>query len=213
MKKKFLAVVLLLSIGFGFGIITTSGASANSNVVLASVEWVLSKITPVETKITQLEQRVAQLENGGKPAVQHSNVLVGKATAVRKGASTSYAAFFTAPIGTDLIYNSTYKNSITGQTWYIVKLSDGRLGAVLSTDVTLQSSAITTITKIVTHKASPIRRGASNSYEIIYNASSGQVFQYSSTYTNSVTGEKWYIVKAPNGKFGAILANTAQVVK
>jgi hypothetical protein len=213
MKKKVLGAIILLLIGFSLGTVTTNNAKADSNVVLASVEWVLSKFTPIEDKVNQLEQRVTNLENGETPPVFYSAVVVNKATPAYKGASTSYSSFFTAPAGLVFSYNSTYKNSVTGETWYIVKFSDGRLAAVKSADTSLLSTAPTSISKVFITNTAAVKRGAAASYETIYTASTGETLVYNSTYTNSVTGEKWYIVKTPSGKYGAVLATFAEVIK
>ncbi|MBO0962877.1 hypothetical protein J1P26_24705 [Neobacillus sp. MM2021_6] len=216
MKRKVLSTVILLTVGFGIGTVTTTSANAETNYVIASVEWVLSKISPLEQKVNQLEQRVSSLENGEAPTappVQYSSVFVNKVTAVKKGASSTYDTFFNAPQGTILSYDSTYQNSVTGEKWYIVKLSDNRLGAIKSTDTSLQSQNPSSFSKVVFTKNAIIKRGAAASYETIYTASTGESLVYSSTYVNSTTGEKWYIVKTPNGKFGAVLSSFAEVIK
>jgi hypothetical protein len=218
MKKKVLGTVILLLVGYSIGTITTKDAKADSNYVLASVEWVLSKIDPMDQKINQLEQRVSSLENGQDPSVpsppiQYSSVLVTNSTAVKKGASSTYGNFFIAPQGTILSYNSTYTNSITGEKWYIVKLSDNRLGAVTAKDTSLQTQTPSSFSKILITKTTEIKRGASASYETIYTAATGEKLDYSSTYVNSISGEKWYIVKTPNGKLGAVLSTFVEVIK
>lgn len=217
MKKKVLSAAMLLFVGYGVGTVSTYNAKAESNYVVASVEWVLSKINPLEQKVNQLEQRVATLENGKTPTTppavtDYKYVSVNKATAVRKGASTSYDTFYTAPIGTVLSYNSTYENSITGEKWYIVKLADGRLGAIKASDTSLQKDAASSISKVVFIKSAAVKRGAADSYETIYTTKLNETLVYSSTFVNSITGEKWYLVKIPNGKLGAVRANTAEVI-
>lgn len=217
MKKRILGIIFVLAIGYTLGAFTTTTANANTNYVIASVEWVLSKISPIESKVAQLEQRVANLENdngGTAPQpVEYNHVTTTTSTAVRRSASSTGIVFFTAPTGTVLMYDSTYTNSTTGEKWYIVKLSDGKLATVLASHTTPSAQSNTTINKIVVTKATSIKRGAASTYENIYSATTGMVLAYSSTYTNSVTGEKWYIVKTPTGKYGAMLATNGEVVK
>jgi outer membrane murein-binding lipoprotein Lpp len=46
----------------GFSLITFK-TSANNTPILASVEWVMTKINPLSEKVDELEQKVMKLEN------------------------------------------------------------------------------------------------------------------------------------------------------
>lgn len=218
MKKRIFIVMLVFSVGFGFGAISISTANANSNVVLASVEWVLSKFNPIEQRLTQLEARVNELDSGSpspsNPIQDVSSVVTTKQTAIRRGAGSQYASLVDVPANTIVTYYSTFTNSTNGEKWYIVRLSDSRLGAVLSTDTQVSVTPIQSgFQSVVFNNPAPIRRGASDSYAIYTTASMGSKMKYESTYVNPSSGEKWYIVKMSDGKVGAVRANFAEVVR
>jgi tetrahydromethanopterin S-methyltransferase subunit B len=216
MKRKFIPIVVALGIGFGLGSITSVKTEANTNVVLASVEWVLAKITPLEQRVTDLENRLNNLQ--GTPTAQnpiqdHSSVVTTTLAPIRKGASTSYGTHFTAPANTVLKYYSTYTNSTTGDKWYIVRLSNGKLGTVLASQAIVYVNPITNFSKVLITKTTEVRKGASTSYQSFLTAQPNMTFQYHSTYTNSITGEKWYIVRLSDGRLGAVLSSHTEVMK
>ena len=59
--KKQIIVFSLGSLLF-FGATTGTKSFANSEPILASVEWVIAKINPLDQKVTDLEAKVQQLE-------------------------------------------------------------------------------------------------------------------------------------------------------
>jgi hypothetical protein len=218
--KKLIPITIALLLGFGLGSFTNINAAASGEAVLASVEWVLSKINPLEQRINALEQKVNNLSNGNSggtttdPIQDHSSVIINSPTAVKKGAANQYETFFTAPKNTVLTYYSTFTNSSTKETWYIVRLSNGKLGAVKATYASVSVNPYTgSYTKVVFNQKAQVRRGASSNYEVYYTAPAGSTLTYNSTFTNSITNEKWYIVKLSDGKLGAVQVNYAEVIK
>ncbi|MCG1021570.1 hypothetical protein [Sutcliffiella horikoshii] len=218
MKKKIFIVTFVFLLGFGFGAVSISTANANSNVVLASVEWVLSKINPVEQRLSQLEARVNELGSGNptpsNPIQDVSSVVTTKQTAIRRGAGTQYASLVDVPANTVVTYHSTYTNPSNGEQWFIVRLSDNRLGAVIGSDSQISVTPIQTgFQNVVFNNPAPIRRGASDSYSIYTTAAVGSTMKYESTFVNSSTGEKWYLVKMNDGRVGAVRSNFAEVIR
>lgn len=60
MKKKLLIAILIIL--FGTSLFSFTKSSAANNAVIASVEWVNSKINPLQKKVDDLEKRVIELE-------------------------------------------------------------------------------------------------------------------------------------------------------
>jgi hypothetical protein len=214
-KKKIVALCAALFIGFIGGVFTTKSEAA-SNVLLASTEWVLSQINPMKDRITTLENQVSQLSNGNTnpqvPVQGVSDVVTTASTPVRRGASSTETIFFTAPAGTALSYSSTYTNSVTGEKWYIVKLSDGRAATVLASKSSISLNGISTYTNIVTIKSTPARRSASPTGIVYTTLPVNSVVKYSSIYT-APNGQKWYIVKLNDGRAAAVIATDAEGIK
>lgn len=76
-KKLAAAGVLAVSITAGAVMFTPNNMSAESNVVLASVDWVKAQLSPINSKVASLESRVKTLE--GKTSSQQSEINTLKA--------------------------------------------------------------------------------------------------------------------------------------
>jgi uncharacterized protein YgiM (DUF1202 family) len=64
---------------------------------------------------------------------------------------------------------------------------------------------------VITSSATSVKRGAAANYEDIVKVPRGTVLDFYDTYINSVSGEKWYLVKLANEKVGAVTANYSTV--
>ncbi|MCR8850559.1 hypothetical protein NQ095_19240 [Rossellomorea sp. SC111] len=218
MKKKVVLLIAVFILGTGFGSIMTVDTKANTSTVLASVEWVISKITPMENRINELEDRVDNLSSGGgntpeTPVRGTSDVITTTNTSVKRGASAGYEDMVVVPKGTILSYYDTYKNSITNEKWYLVKLSNGKVGAVLSQSSTIDVDGDTsTYAKVVINENTPARRGASKDYAVYQTLTTNTVLTYISTYKDP-SGQGWYIIKLSDGRSAAILSDHAEVAK
>ncbi|QNG60240.1 hypothetical protein H4O14_01545 [Bacillus sp. PAMC26568] len=221
MKKKVLPITIALAVGFCIGSISTIKTEANTNPILASVDWVLSKINPLEQRLTNLENQVKNLsdgsggnENPDEPIRDQSSVTVTASSPVKKGAADHYETIFTAPQNTVLVYYDTFTNSVTNEKWYLVRLSDSKVGAIKAAKTQLSITPYQgTYSKVAIRQNTPIRKGADVSYPAFYTAGAGAVLTYQSTFTNSITGQKWHIVKLNDGKAGAVLATHTEVMK
>lgn len=207
MKKRWAAG--LLGVGITFGALTT-GTSAESNVLLASVEWVNAQINPMKTKITALEAKVAQqqteidrLKSSGSTGgttttpttAMPSKVYVKSSTAkLYSGASTGYRLVAEKPYGSNLSVVAQYKAS-TGL-WYRINLGNNLYGWVNSGNVS--TTAVASPTTVITKTTVKIRRGAGTSYAEVATVSSGTNLKYLNSYTTS-TGELWYNVQTASG--------------
>src|SRR5690242_9219796 len=61
MKKKFLLTIgAVLGLSLLLSITIPASTKANSNLLLASVEWVQAQLNPINTKVTELEKKVAE---------------------------------------------------------------------------------------------------------------------------------------------------------
>jgi uncharacterized protein YgiM (DUF1202 family) len=208
MKKRWAAG--LLGIGITFGALTT-GTSAESNVLLASVEWVNAQINPMKTKISALETKVAQqqaeidrLKSSGSTGgtttpppttTMPSKVYVKSTTAkLYSGASTSYRLVAEKPYGSNLTVIAQF-NASTGL-WYRINLGNNLYGWVNSGNVS--TTAVSNPTTVTTKATVKIRRGAATFYAEVATVPSGTNLKYLNSFTSS-TGEVWYNVQTASG--------------
>ena len=222
MKKRWAAG--LLGVGVMFGSVTT-GTSAESNVLLASVEWVNAQINPMKTKISTLETKVAQLQteverlktsssSGGNTTsppptsdVLPSKVYVKVSTAkLYSGAATSYKLVAQKGYGSSLSVVAQFKAS-TG-IWYRINLGNNLYGWVIASSVS--TTAISNPTTVTTKTTVNIRRGASTSYVIVTKVPSGTKLKYINSYKSS-SGELWYNVETSTGIKGWMVASLGEV--
>jgi outer membrane murein-binding lipoprotein Lpp len=59
-NKKVMITIMMFILVFS---LITFKTSANNSPVLASVEWVMTKINPLSEKVDELEKKVMELEN------------------------------------------------------------------------------------------------------------------------------------------------------
>ncbi|MDM5315062.1 SH3 domain-containing protein [Fictibacillus sp. b24] len=218
MKKRWAAG--LLGVGVIFGSFAT-GTSAESNVLLASVEWVNAQINPMKTKISTLETKVAQLQteverlktSGGTTTTtpttvtMPSKVYVKSTTAkLYSGAATSYRLVAQKPYGTAMNVVAQFKAS-TG-IWYRINLGNNLYGWVIASNVS--TTSVASPTSVTTKASTHIRKGAATSYAIVKTVPSGTKLKYINSFTTS-NGDLWYNVETSTGLRGWMAASLGEV--
>ncbi|KZE64224.1 hypothetical protein AWM68_14080 [Fictibacillus phosphorivorans] len=221
MKKRWAAG--LLGVGVIFGSFAT-GTSAESNVLLASVEWVNAQINPMKTKISTLETKVAELQTeverlkttgstGGTTTpppttvALPSKVYVKSTTAkLYSGAATSYKLVAQKPYGTAMNVVAQFKAS-TG-IWYRINLGNNLYGWVIASNVS--TTSVASPTSVTTKASTNIRKGAATSYAIVKTVPSGTVLKYVNSFTAS-NGDLWYNVETSAGLRGWMAASLGEV--
>ncbi|MEH7480483.1 SH3 domain-containing protein [Neobacillus drentensis] len=224
-SKKIIAVcTLTIGIVAGATIFTPTGMNAAGNVVLASVDWVNTKINPINTKLSSLESKIASLEakvtsqqqeinnlkagNGGSTGI-HSVVYVNKSYAtVHSGASRVYKVVATKSKGTSLTVIDSF-NSQTG-IWYRVSLSSTLKGWIYSGDISTSKVTNTNPSQVVTTGIVYLRKGASPGYASIETIQKGVTLKYIQSFTND-QGQTWYNVETSSGKRGWISSSLGEV--
>lgn len=233
-KKMIIGCSLALGIAAGSILFSPKGISATNNIILASVEWVNSQLNPINTKINKLEQQLAAqqqeinqlkaiIEEGGitiptpAPGVENPPVTQIPETiytaknnvTVHSGATRDYKVVSTlSNKGRSLKVIDSF-TSATGL-WYRVELSSTLKGWVFSGDVSIEKTAPTNISKVVTTGSVHLRKGATTAYGIIETLKKGTTLTYIQSFTNAY-GETWYNVETPQGKRGWIISTLGEV--
>ncbi|MBH0169339.1 SH3 domain-containing protein [Fictibacillus sp. 18YEL24] len=216
-KKRWVAGVLGTALTFGAVAGTTS---AEGNVLLASVEWVNAQLNPMKTKVTSLETKVAQqqteinqlreaIANGSTPppATLPDKVYVSSSVAkIRSGATTEYKVLAEKPYGSTLSVIDKFESS--NGLWYRVTVSSTVKGWIYTGDVS--TTQVSAPTKVVTTAKVNIRKGATNSYDVVATVSSGTTLKYLSSFTND-SGETWYNVQTSSGVKGWMISTYGEV--
>lgn len=236
-KYKKIVAAGALSVGIGAGAIlfTPAGMNANSNVILASVDWVNSQLNPVKTKLSALETKVNTMQTkistlesqnaAQQQEIESLKAKVGSTTpppsstlpsyvyptkssiTVHKGATRSYAVVATVSLGTTLKVVDSFKSS--SGTWYRVQLSPTLLGWVYSGDVSTSKPSSTAKTVTTTGDVY-IRKGATTGYKTITLVPKGTVLKYIQSFKNSA-GETWYNVETSSGIRGWMFSGLGKV--
>ncbi|WP_064091866.1 SH3 domain-containing protein [Rossellomorea aquimaris] len=226
MKKKSLILIFGLLIGLSGLFFTPIGTSANSNVLLASVEWVTSQINPLNSKISSLENKVQTQQSeidtlknqvaelsGSDPSTPPptsslpSEVFVTKSSAnVHSGATVEYKILATKPYGSSL---KVVDDFVSGSgKWYRVELSATVKGWIYSGDVSTTKPSTTK--QVFTFGDVYLRTGASTGYQVVTLIPKGTTLTYIQTFKNSL-GETWYNVKTSSGQVGWVYSGLAEV--
>ncbi|MFC7373044.1 SH3 domain-containing protein [Fictibacillus iocasae] len=218
--KRFNKLVIAGALGAALTASTLSpAAKAESNVLLASVEWVNSLINPLQSKVTSLEAKVAQqqseinalrtaIQNGAQPpAAVPSQVYVSPSTVkIHSGAATSYKVVSQKVKG-DLLAVSGKYDASTG-IWYLVKTSSTGTGWIFSGNVS--TSQVAKPTSVVAKAKLTMRKGAASSYGVVAYIASGTTVKYVGSFSTS-TGELWLNVQNASGQRGWILNANCEV--
>jgi uncharacterized protein YgiM (DUF1202 family) len=228
-KKTVAALAITVGLATGIGMSVPSSSSANSNVLLASVDWVKSQLSPVNNKISQLEQTVQsqqsqinqlkeQIESGNtggdtgsgnNETELPSTVYTTKNNVtIHSGATRDYKVIATKSSGSSLKVIDKYTTSLG--LWYRVELSSTLKGWVYSGDVSTSKPGNYVPSQVITKSEVNIRSGATTSYSIIDTLSGGTTLKYIQSFKNSL-GETWYNVEMSNGDRGWIISSLAEV--
>ena len=234
MKKKIVATVIAV-IGFCLliAISTPASTKANTNLLLASVDWVQSQINPITTKVNTLEKQVAdqdamikQLQKalaeggtvvaptpttpapttpGNLPSVVYTNA---SNVTVHSGATKNYKVVATLIANKAL--NVIDQHGTGTNLWYRVEVSSTVKGWVHSGDVTTTKPGNVTPSSVVALGTLNIRKGATTSYASIEQVAKGTSLKYISSFKNA-NGETWYNVQSPKGNKGWVLSTLTEV--
>ncbi|MER2009395.1 MAG: SH3 domain-containing protein [Psychrobacillus sp.] len=234
MKKKILTTIgVVLGLSFLIAINTPASTKANSNLLLASVDWVQSQLNPLNSKVTTLEKKVAEqdamikqlqkaVSEGGTvippipstpdtptpgtlPSVVYTNTGSVK---VHSGATRNYKVLATFTANKAL--NVIDQHGTGANLWYRVEVSSTVKGWVHSGDVTTTKPSNVTPSSVITKEAVNIRKGATTSYASIELVVKGTSLKYISSFKNA-KGETWYNVQSPKGNKGWVLSTLTEV--
>lgn len=234
MKKKILTTIgVVLGLSFLIAINTPASTKANSNLLLASVDWVQSQLNPLNSKVTTLEKKVAEqdamikqlqkaVSEGGTvippipstpdtptpgtlPSVVYTNTGSVK---VHSGATRNYKVLATFTANKSL--NVIDQHGTGANLWYRVEVSSTVKGWVHSGDVTTTKPSNVTPSSVITKEAVNIRKGATTSYASIELVVKGTSLKYISSFKNA-KGETWYNVQSPKGNKGWVLSTLTEV--
>lgn len=226
MRKNILGSFLVsLTLLIGFLIVSPSITNANSNLLLASVEWVQAQLNPIQAKVNQLETKIIQQEqeiklikeamaNLGSQPVKITTfpvtIYTTKAsTTVHSGATRNYKVVATLPIGKALTATDSFTS--TSGIWYRVNVTASISGWIYSSDITVTKPSNYTPETVVAKTATNVRRGASIQYEIVEVVLAGSSMKYLGSFKNSITGETWYNVQTSKGIKGWVLSTQTEV--
>jgi outer membrane murein-binding lipoprotein Lpp len=239
-KKIIAASALSVGVGAGAILFTPTGMNASTNVVLASVDWVNSKLSPINTKISSLETKVNSMQTKitaleSQNATQQKEIdsleaKIGGTTTTPPPANSTLPSYVyttkssvTVHKGADRSYavvatkaaNSTLKvvDSFKASTglWYRVQLSSTLLGWVYGGDVSTTKPTTSSTEKTVTTTGEVyIRRGATTEYAALTLVPKGTVLKYLGSFKNDA-GETWYNVETSTGIRGWMFSGLGQV--
>lgn len=232
MKKKFLATIgIVLGLSLLLTITVPSSTKADSNLLLASVEWVQAQLNPLKTKVTALEKQVAEqdaiIKQLQKAVAEGGSVVTPPPTTenpgtglpatvyttsnnvkVHSGATRDYKVLATygANKGLTVIDQHTSASGI----WYRVEISSTVKGWVFSGDVTTTKPTNVVPTQVITKQAANIRKGATTNYASLELVAKGTSLKYLDTFKNA-NGEIWYNVQTAKGTKGWVLSTLTEV--
>ncbi|WP_113930707.1 SH3 domain-containing protein [Bacillus sp. P14.5] len=224
-KKSIAAIAITIGLASGIGMTAPASTSADSNVLLASVDWVKSQLSPINSRISQLEQTVQsqqsqinqlkdQIADGSTgpgdttPSLPSAVYTTNNNVTIHSGATRQYRVIATKPFGSALKVIDKHTTSIG--VWYRVELSSTLKGWVFSGDTSTTKPTNTVPTQVVTKSDVHLRAGATTSYSIKTTLSGGTTLKYIQSFKNSL-GETWYNVETSNGDRGWIISSLAEV--
>lgn len=231
MKKKFLATIgAVLGLSLLISINIPSSTKADSNLLLASVEWVQAQLNPIQTKVTSLEKQVAEqkvlIEQLQKAVAEGGGVVTPPTTPtvpgdlpsvvytttnsvkVHSGASRDYKVLATFGANKGLTVIDQHKS--TSGVWYRVEISATVKGWVFSGDVSTTKPTDYIPTNVITKQAVNVRKGATTNYASIELVAKGTSLKYLGSFKNA-SGETWYNVQTAKGTKGWVLSTLTEV--
>lgn len=230
MKKKLLATVgAVLGLSLLLTINTPTSTKADSNLLLASVEWVQAQLSPLQTKVTSLEKQLAAqdatIKQLQKAIAEGGNVVVTPPTTepstetpavvytttsakVHSGATRNYKVLSTIAANKGLTVIGQHKGP--DGVWYRVEVSSTVKGWIFSNDVSTTKPGEFIPSKVVTKQATNVRKGATTNYKSIETVVKGSTLTYLGSFKNA-NGETWYNVQTPKGTKGWVLSTLTEV--
>lgn len=230
MKKKLLATVgAVLGLSLLLTINTPTSTKADSNLLLASVEWVQAQLSPLQTKVTSLEKQLAAqdatIKQLQKAIAEGGNVVVTPPTTepstetpavvytttsakVHSGATRNYKVLSTIAANKGLTVIGQHKGA--DGVWYRVEVSSTVKGWIFSNDVSTTKPGEFIPSKVVTKQATNVRKGATTNYKSIETVVKGATLTYLGSFKNA-NGETWYNVQTPKGTKGWVLSTLTEV--
>ncbi|MEK3994132.1 SH3 domain-containing protein [Psychrobacillus sp. FSL K6-2365] len=230
MKKKLLATVgAVLGLSLLLTINAPTSTKANSNLLLASVEWVQAQLSPLQTKVTSLEKQLAAqdatIKQLQKAVAEGGNVVVTPPTTepstetpavvytttsakVHSGATRNYKVLSTIAANKGLTVIGQHKGA--DGVWYRVEVSSTVKGWIFSNDVSTTKPSEFIPSKVVTKQATNVRKGATTNYKSLETVAKGSTLSYLGSFKNA-NGETWYNVQTPKGTKGWVLSTLTEV--
>jgi uncharacterized protein YgiM (DUF1202 family) len=212
-KTKLMIVSFVFLLGFVAGsFMPFKSISAQSNVILASVEWVTSQINPLKSRVDKLEAEVQALRqaladtNLDIPTTPSKVYVKSMVATIHSGALTSYRIVSQKPIGTELKVIDQY-DSKEGR-WYRVEYSSGNYGWIQQGDISF--SSVAKPTTVVVTKTTYLYSGASTTYRKVATLSAGQSYKFITAFRNN-SGEIWYNIELKSGTRGWMQATYGEV--
>ena len=228
MKKKLLATVgAVLGLSLLLTINTPTSTKADSNLLLASVEWVQAQLNPLQTKVTNLEKQVAQQDviikqlqkavaEGGSvvappttnPSETPAVVYTTASAKVHSGATRNYKVLSTIAANKGLTVIGEHKGA--DGIWYRVEVSATVKGWIFSGDVSTSKPGNFVPSKVITKEATNVRKGATTNYKSLETVAKGTSLTYLGSFKNA-NGETWYNVQTAKGNKGWVLSTLTEV--
>ncbi|WP_391120291.1 SH3 domain-containing protein [Psychrobacillus sp. L3] len=234
MKKKFIsAIATILGLSLIVSMFIPTSTKADSNLLLASVEWVQAQLNPLQTKVNTLEKQLADQEamikQLQKAVAEGGNVVVtpptptvpdistgttsvvyttGSSVKVHSGASSDYKVLATFGADKALTVVDQFKAS-TG-VWYRVEVSATVKGWVFSGDITTTKPTSYIPTNVIAKQAVNVRKGATTNYQSLELVAKGSTLKYLGSFKNA-SGETWYNVQTAKGTKGWVLSTLTEV--
>ncbi|MCZ8531851.1 SH3 domain-containing protein [Psychrobacillus psychrodurans] len=230
MKKKLLATVgAVLGLSLLLTINAPTSTKADSNLLLASVEWVQAQLSPLQTKVTSLEKQLAAqdatIKQLQKAVAEGGNVVVTPPTTepstetpavvytttsakVHSGATRNYKVLSTIAANKGLTVIGQHKGA--DGVWYRVEVSSTVKGWIFSNDVSTTKPSEFIPSKVVTKQATNVRKGATTNYKSLETVAKGSTLTYLGSFKNA-NGETWYNVQTPKGTKGWVLSTLTEV--
>ncbi|WP_186321292.1 SH3 domain-containing protein [Bacillus sp. FJAT-22090] len=232
MKKKFLATIgVVLGLSLLLTITLPSSTKADSNLLLASVEWVQAQLNPLKTKVTALEKQVAEQDavikqlqkavaEGGtvvtpppttdKPDASFPTTVYTTSNNVKvhSGATRDYKVL--ATFGANKGLTAIDQHKAADGIWYRVEVSSSVKGWIFSGDVTTTKPSNVVPSQVVTKQAVNVRKGATTNYASLELVAKGTSLKYLDSFKNA-NGEIWYNVQTAKGTKGWVLSTLTEV--
>lgn len=230
MKKKLLATVgTVLGLSLLLTINAPTSTKADSNLLLASVEWVQAQLNPLQTKVASLEKQVAQqdatIKQLQKAVADGGTVVVPPVTTnpptgtpaviytttsakVHSGATRSYKVISTIVANKGMTVIGEHKGA--DGVWYNVEISATVKGWIFSGDVSTTKPGNFVPSKVITKEATNVRKGATTNYTSLETVAKGSTLTYLGSFKNA-NGETWYNVQTPKGNKGWVLSTLTEV--